>query len=401
MLRRPGILALAAAVLTVSSPRAAAPQSRWISGYIQTVPLFSVSPVLAEAGASDFSRIRLTTQPSAGPFAVEVAYEHALTFRQSAETQTFGVAGLTGVPGGGEWFDLGGTLSRASDRHVTWQHRFDRLNVSFSPTDSLELRIGRQAISWGTTLFLTPADPFTPFSPTDPFRVFRGGVDAVRLRIYPGPLSEIDLVFRPTRTAVGEEVTLLARGLATWLNWEVSGWGGRLYGDAAGAVGLAGSMGPWAVRAEAVVRDYDGTLVARGTIGVDRTWQAAGRDMGIVAEYQRDGRGAAAPEGFESIFRSDELLRGEYQVFGRDELMMTLTYQVHPLWSLSGLTLVNLNDRSVIVAPGFAYSASDNTSLAGGVYLGQGDRDAPEGQLLASEYGPVGVAGYLSWTWFF
>ena len=112
--------------------------------------------------------------------------------------------------------------------------------MAWQPNDAVEVSVGRQAVSWGTTLFLTPADPFIPFSPADPFRVYRGGIDAARARIYPGPLSEIDVVFRPSRTLVGEETTALARGLTTWRNWEVSGWGGTLYGDAAGAVRRGG-----------------------------------------------------------------------------------------------------------------------------------------------------------------
>ncbi len=392
-------VALALVALTVS-PRAAAAQTSWLTGYVQTVPLFSSSTVLTDASLSNFNRLRLTVEPTLGPFDLEVAYEHAATFRQSGDAVGLGLGGLSGIPGGGEWLDLQGTVAGGATDQVYWQHRLDRFNVSWSPTSTMELSVGRQAVSWGTTLFLTPADPFVPFSPTDPFRVFRGGVDAARLRIYPGPLSEIDVVFRPTRTDVGEEVTLLARGLTTVLNWELSAWGGTLYGDTAGAVGLAGAVGAWAVRAEAVVRDYDGTVVGRGTIGVDRNWVVGGSDLAVVAEYQRDGRAAATPDRFVPILESDEFLRGEYQVFGRDELAMTLSYQIHPLLNLSSLALWNLNDRSVIIAPSFSYSASDNTSFAGGVYVGQGATDAPEDQ-LASEYGLVGVTGYLSLTWFF
>ena len=93
------------------------------------------------------------------------------------------------------------TITRTEEEHVLWQHRFDRLNVGFSPSQAMDLTLGRQAVSWGTTLFLTPADPFLPFSPSDPFRQFRGGGDAARLRLYPGPLSALDVVVRvlPTR----------------------------------------------------------------------------------------------------------------------------------------------------------------------------------------------------------
>ena len=284
---------------------------------------------------------------------------------------------------------------------MLWRHRFDRLNVAWAPAEAMELSVGRQAISWGTTQVFTPADPFPAFSPTDPFQVFRAGVDAARLRIYPSALSEIDVVFRPSRTDVGEEITALARGFATWKNWGLSAWGGTLYGDPTGAVGASGGIGPWAVNFEAVVRDYHGTVVGRGAVGVFRLFQVAERDLTVVAEYQRDGRGAAGPDELLTVLQSREFRRGEYQVFGRDEVAVTAAYQIHPLWSVTGTTIWNLNDRSALVFPGFSYSVSNEASLAGGVFTGTGAGDFVPGQPLPSIYGLAGLTGYLSLTWYF
>ena len=394
-----GLLA-AAAVLAVAGagPGPARAQPSWLTGYLQTVPLFAGATPVTNASASGFNRLRLTTEPVFGPFAVEIAWDHALTVRQD-DTDFSLLGGLGGVPGGGEWLEL--QWSAVDRDHFQWRHRLDRLNVAWQPNDVVELSVGRQAVSWGTTLFLTPADPFIPFSPADPFRVYRGGVDAARARIYPSPLSEIDLVVRPSRTPVGDETTALARGLTTWRNWEVSGWGGTLYGDAAGAVGAAGGLGAWAVRFEAVVRDFRGDVTGRGTIGLDRRLSVYGRDMGLVVEYQRDGLGAAAPEDFLRIFQSPEFLRAEYQVYGRDEAAVQASYQIHPLLSVAGLWLWNLNDRSAIVAPSFSYSASDETSIAGGVFFGTGADTVTSSQLPRSEYGLLSAVGYVSLTWFF
>ena len=394
-----GLLAAAAAVLViVANPGPAHAQSSWLTGYLQTVPLFAGSTPFTDASASAFNRLRLTTEPVFGPFAVEIAYDQALTVRQDATDFSI-LGGLGAVPAGGEWLDLQRTVV---DRdHFQWQHRLDRLNVAWQPNDTVELSIGRQAVSWGTTLFLTPADPFIPFSPADPFRVYRGGIDAARARIYPSPLSEIDIVVRPSRTLVGEETTALARGLTTWRNWEVSGWGGSLYGDAAGAFGAAGGLGAWAVRFEAVVRDFPGAVTGRGTIGLDRRLSVYGRDMALVVEYQRDGRGAAAPDDFARIFQSPEFLRAEYQVYGRDEAAVQASYQIHPLLSVAGLWLWNLDDRSAIVAPSFSYSAGDETSIAGGVFFGVGADTLTSGQLLPSAYGLLSAVGYVSLTRFF
>ena len=391
---------LAAGLLVVGAAPAAA-QSSWLTGYVLTVPLFSGSTALSDSNASNFNRFRLSTEQALGPVFFEAAYEHAVTVQQNVTPLSLGLGGLADIQSGGEWFDLQGTISRHDHEHMLWRHRFDRLNVAWAPTEAMELSVGRQAISWGTTQVFTPADPFPAFSPTDPFQVFRAGVDAARLRIYPSALSEIDIVFRPSRTAVGEEVTALARGFATWMNWGLSAWGGTLYGDPTGAIGASGGIGPWAVNFEAVVRDYHGTVVGRASIGTFRLFQVAERDLTIVAEYQRDGRGADGPDELLTVLQSREFRRGEYQVFGRDEVAVTAAYQIHPLWSVTGTAIWNLNDRSALVFPGFSYSVSNEASLAGGVFTGTGAGDFVPGQPLPSIYGLAGVTGYLSLTWYF
>ncbi len=373
-------------------------QRSWLSGYLQTAPLFTDATPLAPSDVRNFNRVRLTIEPTWGPLSLEASYEHTLTFRQR---RLSGGLALGSVPSGGEWFDLGGTITRADEEHVQWQHRFDRLNVGFSPGEAMDLAVGRQAVSWGTTLFLTPADPFLPFSPSDPFRLFRGGIDAGRLRLYPGPLSSLDLVVRPTDTALGEEMTALIRGLTTWKNWELSGWGGTLYGDRAGALGATGGIGVWAVRVEAVIREIRGRVVGRGSIGLDRLLQVGGRDLSILLEYQRDGLAAARPEHYLSILQSPEFQRGELQVLGRDEAIFQASYQLHPLWSVFGLWLVNLNDRSALISPSFGYSASNAVSISGGVYVGVGESASTLERPLPSEYGLSGTTGFLSLSWFF
>ena len=208
-------------------------------------------------------------------------------------------------------------------------------------------------------------------------------------------------MFRPSRTDVGDEVTVLARGLTTVSNWGLSAWGGTLYGDATGAVGATGGIGPWAVHFEAIVRDHHGTVSGRGAIGMFRLLQVGGRDLTVATEYQRNARGAETPADIADVIESREFRRGEYQVLGRDEAAAAITYQIHPLWSVGGFALWNLNDRSAIVAPNFAYSLNDEASLAGGAYVGVGESDAVPDQLVPSIYGLAGITGYLSLTWYF
>ena len=393
---RRGLLAPVVVHLAILGAVSAHAQSRWLTGYLQTVPLFSGATDLTDSSVTGFGRFRLSTRPVVGALSFEAAYEHGLTLRQRVAGDGLG---LGVIPSGGEWLELEWTV--AQEEHVRWRHRFDRLNVVWSPTRAMELSAGRQAVSWGTTLFLTPADPFLPFSPADPFRQFRGGVDAARVRLYPSPLSQVDVVVRPTRTDVGEEVTALGRGLATWRNWELSAWGGSLYGDVAAAFGAAGGLGAWAVRGEGVVRAIDGTVVFRGAIELDRILQMRGRDLFLIVEYQRDNLAAADPSEYLEIVLSSPFRRGEFQVLGRDETVFQASYQFHPLWSLGGLWLWNLNDRSALLAPSVAYSAGDEVSIAGGVYFGIGESAVTPERPLPSEFGLSGTTGYASISWFF
>ena len=364
--------------------------------YYQNVPIWSGNTPLIDGGLSDFNRLRVMSDPSFGDFSFRVAYEQVATFRESDSRGLF----LGGVPTGGEWLELQWTL--VDEEHVLWQHRLDRLEVSWSPTNVFELTAGRQVVSWATTLFLTPTDPFSPFSPADPFRVFRAGVDAVRARVYPGPLSELDVVLRPTKNeGVGEELTVLGRGLTTWNNWEISGWGGSLYGDVAGALGASGSVGSSALRGEGVVREVDGEVVFRGTIGFDRQFTVSKRDLFVVLEYQRDGLAASSASEYAELLQSDPFLRGELQVLGRNEAVAQASFQIHPLWSLAALGLWNLNDGSFLVSPSFSCSLSNEASVTGGVFFGFGDDMATTLEPLPSEYGTFGTTVYLSFSLFF
>jgi len=370
-------------------------QPNWLSGYVQTVPLLSGPTQSSPASVSDFNRLRLSLEPSWGPVSLEAAYEHAITISQHGTQSGF----LGAVPNGGEWLPLDNTV--VDQDHVQWRQRLDRLNVRFSPSQSLDLTIGRQAVSWGTTLFLTPADPFLPFNPADPFRQFRGGVDVARLQMYPGPLSTVDVVVRATNSLLGEEVTALGRGLTTWQNWELSAWGGTLYGDTAGAVGISGSLGTWALRAEGVVRELRGRIIGRGALGLDRVLQIADRDLFLIFEYQRDGLAAAAPARYTELLLTPEFLRGELQTLGRDVTVAQASYQVSPLWNLAGLSMWNMNDNSTLVAPSVTYTAGDETVISGGIYFGFGDAHITASQPLPSEFGLASSTGYLSFSVFF
>lgn len=357
-----------------------------IAGHVRSTLLAKRS----DAGAAEFDLLngfRLTLDEDYGPARFTASYELVVS------------VGDQPVPVDTDWLDLEGTVARGGD--IESHHRLDRLEFAFNAGDSIDVNIGRQAVSWGTTLFLTPADPFVPFSPSDTLRDYRRGIDAFRLRAYPDALSEIDLVVRPSRLRDRTEMTVLARALTTAGDWEVSGWAGWLYGDEAAAVGAAGGIADWAVRFEAAVRGGEGRTIGRGVLGLSRTFSVGERDLGFVIEYQYDGFGAARRQDYEDLLKSDPFMRGELQVLGRDQAVVQAVYQVHPLWELTGRALWNLNSGSVILGPGFSHSLSDAATLSGSVFAEFGEAIPEEGFPEETESRAPPVNAYLYLTWYF
>ncbi len=390
-------LATLVAVGLLTLPRAGRAQSWTVSGYALGVVTEAGSGDLGPGGTSLLGRGRLMVGVTEGAFHFEAAYEHILQRTPPGGGFSVTTPGGTGA-GTGDWMGVEWNIRTTS--RTSWRHGFDRLSVGFQ-SGNLEITAGRQAISWATTLYLTPADPFSPFDPTDPFREYRGGVDALRVRYSTGPFSEVEAVARPARTPFGTTWTELVRGQRLLGSWAVGAWGGRLQNQPAAAAFATGSLGATAVRGELEVRrDAVGHAVARGAIGLDRRFSVAERDLYAVLEVQRDGLGAARTSQLLDVVRSRPFQRGEMQVLGRWEAAAQVSWQVHPLVSLDLMGLENLTDGSALVAPGVSWSATASATLRAGAFLGVGTGTSNP-LLLRSEYGSVPGLGYAALSWFF
>lgn len=394
-LLRPAIPGLCLAFLLTAGGRAQGQLFPLRGYYLNVLGSNGHSPLGAE-GRWDSQRLRLMSEPRLGPLHLDLAYEHLFLFRQRNSLALLGPAS----PGTAstDWLDLDWVVTRST--HVSWTQRLDRLSVAL-PLGATEITLGRQAISWASTLFLTPADPFAPFDPSDPFREYRAGVDAARWQFFPGPLSQLELVVRPSSTPAGHAFTGLARGATTLGSWEVSAWGGVLYDQAAGALGTQGALGGWGVRAEASLRrTAAGTAIVRAALGADRRVTLADRDLYFVAEYQHDGFGAATASRLLGAATSDPYQRGEMQVLGRDDAAVQGSYQIHPLVSGELLLLLNLRDGSLLYAPALTASATEELSLRAGIFLSSGNSRAGLTG-IGSEFGAVPRVAYLSLSYFF
>lgn len=368
-----------------------------VTGYALGVSTYQGDSDLGPSGSTLLGRTRLMITGNSGPWGLDVAYEHVLT-----RTPAGGGFSIT-TPGGsaaraGDWLGTDWEIHK-SERNA-WRHRLDRLSLAYS-AGPVEVTLGRQAVSWATTLFLTPADPFAPFDPSDPFRGYLGGIDAVRVRAYPGPFTEIEAVVRPTETALGTTWTALGRAQTSLGGWAFGAWGGMLHDEAAGAVFATGAVGATAVRGEATLRkDEAGGAAFRGAFGLDRFFTPGGKDLYLISEVQYDEFASSDASKLLEVIASKPYLRGEIQTLGRLSWATQASYQIHPIVSVDAMALVNLDDGSVLVAPGISWSASGSASVRFGTFAGLGAGLTDPAQ-LGSEYGAVPGIGYLSVTWYF
>lgn len=387
-------------VLALGLAQPAFAQLPWLRNYYLNVGLWSDATGGTPAGLADFQRLRFMVEPTLGPLGAAIAYEHLFTYTQ--QTAAGIAAGLaTGVaPGGGTWVDLQWDI--ATEDHVTWRHRFDRINLGLALGSVADVTLGRQTISWATTLILTPADPFVPFDPADPFREYRAGVDAARVQLFPDPLSDLDLILRPSDTAGGVTITAAGRWRGVIQTWEYSLWAGVLHDKPAVGLGVTGGLGSVAVRAEAEFRERDdGAFVVRTAGGIDTRVTLADRDLYVIAEYQHDGLGAANSRDLATLLRSPAFARGELQVVGANVFALQGSYHVHPLVGLSLLTLLNGNDPSALLSPGVSVSVSDEASARAGLFMGVGSDGILEDGVPTSEFGLVPTIFFASLSVFF
>lgn len=392
---------LAAAPAGVAAQSGGEPAGRILRAYSLSLGTASGSNAIATGGASLFQRLRLMAAPTFGDFEADAAYEQTLLVRSQPGAAPLAalIGGASAAGANGDWLPIQGTLVERG--HVRWTDRLDRLSLGWR-VGAVDVRVGRQPISWATTLLLTPADPFAPFDPSDPFREYRAGVDAARLRVSAGAFTELDLVGR-VAGGTGRNATLAARAKSTLVGWDLSAWGGSLHGEPAGALGAAGALGGSAVRAEAELRraGHPGGVALRAAVGGDRRVSLAGRDLHLVFEYQHDDFGAARPERLAAVLASAAAARGELQVLGRDVALARAAWQVRPLLGVEALVLTDLRDRSSLVAPAFSWSLSDEAGLRAGAYLALGDARAAPGGAPRSEFGPVPATGYVAVSVFF
>jgi hypothetical protein len=107
----------------------------------------------------------------------------------------------------------------------------------------------------------------------------------------------------------------------------------------------------------------------RASIGMDYSLNS--KTYGFF-EYHFNSPGENRAEKYMAIIPTSAYQDGSVYLLGKHYLNLGCTYQLSPLMPFTGIIILNLSDRSLILSPSIEYNIAENIYLAASAYIGLG-----------------------------
>ncbi|OGG98246.1 MAG: hypothetical protein A2508_06650 [Candidatus Lambdaproteobacteria bacterium RIFOXYD12_FULL_49_8] len=269
----------------------------------------------------------------------------------------------------------------------------DRFSLQYR-AEGFDITLGRQAITFGMGRSVSPNDLFANFTLSELDLENRLGVDAVRLEVPLGELSELDLgalfgkngaaaqgggYLRVKVNLAGQDLVLLA---AQYKRHQAFG------GELALALGKIGAWveGTWTKPFEATSPEY-----GRYLAGADYTF---GEDTYLWLEYHLNGAGAKEASNYHQPQANQSYLDAGGYLWGREYLNLGGNFPLTPLNQLSLFFMSNRKDQSTYVNTTLESNLTTDLYLDLGITHLTGNPDQTEfGTYPAQLY--LAIRGYL------
>ncbi len=351
----------------------------------------------AALGAKDsdeaLANLRLTWEPVWGPWSLQI---HGVATIEDGPAVALSRAEATLLPAPpATWFNLTDTFASRGD--VLGQASIDRLAVAYTTPD-LVVRVGRQAISWGSGLVFRPMDLFDPFSPSATDTEWKPGVDMLYVQRLFADGSDVQFILAPRPAREGGPVTADASSAALHVHTTIGGHQTTFliasdHGDWVAGVGVNGALGgaTWNAEVAPTVLRSGGTRVS-GIANISDGVTLFGHSATVFAEYFHNGFGdtnrlltlETLPPDLE-----DRLVRGQLFNTRRDYLAGGATLEVNPLLTVSPTLIADLNDGSLFALVAGTWSLGDNLTLIAGAQAPLGPARTEFGGLPLSPGSPT------------
>lgn len=354
----------------------------------------SVEAAQGDATANDaLGNLRLIWEPTWGPLSLQAHYLVAAEDGPDVALARL-EQGLIAVPPS-TWLDLTSTLKNHGSLLAT--QGIDRLAITYT-TPQWVVRLGRQALTWGSGLVFRPMDLFDPFSPSATDTEYKPGVDMLYVQRLFSDGSDLQLIAAPRPDHTGGAPTADASSAALHYHTRLLGHAftllvARDHGDWVSGLGVNGALGGATWNLEAIPT-FERTGVTRisSLANLSDAVTLAGRNATVFAECFHNGFGATG-EPFDLTTLPPDLLgrlaRGQVFNLRRDYVAAGMTLQVSPLLTTSPTLITDVDDGSVFVLVAASYSLSDDRVLAGGVQVPIGRRGTEYGGVPLSPTDPT------------
>lgn len=283
--------------------------------------------------------------------------------------------------------------------------RIERLDARWS-LGALDVDLGRQPISLGTSHFVGVLDVLSPFAPGALDASYKPGVDALRARTALGETGEAELILAGSDPwNQGGSIARLRTSLA---GMDIELLGGRFRNRHFGGLGWEGELGPTGVWGEVALfqrRPDVETLrggwdqaAFSGVVGTDfkLPFEIHGGAALMVQDF-----GARRPEDLASVMTDAPYQEGWAFLGSQRYGVLTASKQLHPLINGSLAGILNLVDGSTLWQPRATLSVSDNSDLGVYGWIGTGTLPHVDGASVTpgSEFGmvPTGLGIYARW----
>jgi hypothetical protein len=285
------------------------------------------------------------------------------------------------------YWDLEDTITDSNSSSIT--QRLDRLNLSYS-NNALVIRLGRQALTWGSGLVFHPMDLVNPFQPVATDTAYKRGTDMAYLQWLLADGSDIQLVgvphkVRDTQDPDGNKPTsaVFANIVGDTLQWNV-----LLAKDRADSVLGIGASGPWggAVWNLQLIPTYLEQHATRTSALMNLSYAGTfwHRNITSFVEVYHNGFGESGSNYSLADLNADlqlRLQRGQLFVTGRDYVSVGATWEWTPLLQLLPTLILNLQDHSSLFDLQLTRSLDNDTNFKAGLRLAVGGRGTEFGGL--------------------
>ncbi len=265
-------------------------------------------------------------------------------------------------------------VERSSQLEHAWDDEdynrlaLDQIYLSYRLPD-IDFQLGRQPINLATAFFFSPNDLFAPFAAQSFYRIYKPGVDALRIEHDMGGLSRAGMIHVLGYSVDPGSDTGWSRGpssersstlLTANFLWHQFEWS-VMVGDhqRADLIGLA-LQGEWGVsgvglRFEANRQQSDNTT-AQYTLGADYRWP---NSLHLRGEFYINNIGATSISEYpQTPLQQPSLpMARRYLAFGTG-------YTFSPLINIDATLLGNRVDQSWLLAMNMGYSLSDEMDLS-------------------------------------